>query len=61
MRVQGVRPGDIVRCERNGVLFLASVTGKAEGVLDVEPITPGVNWFSVKPRQVRDHWRKARG
>lgn len=60
MRVSGIRPGDIVRAERNGRLFLAEVRGKSEGVLDVDPITHGVNWFTVKPRQVRAHWRKAR-
>lgn len=60
MRVQGVRPGDIVECDRNGVHFLATVTGKSAGVLDVEPVLPRYTWRSVKPRQVRKHWRLAR-
>lgn len=60
MRVQGIRPGDIVRCDRNGVLFFATVTGKSAGVLNIEPITRGVNYRSAKPRQIKDHWRKAR-
>lgn len=60
MRVQGVRPGDIVECDRNGVHFLATVTGKAAGVLDVVPVDRRFTWRSVKPRQVRKHWRLAR-
>lgn len=58
--VRGIRPGDVVRCERNGVRFMALVTGKSSGVLDVEPFSSAYSWRSVKPRQVREHWRKAR-
>jgi len=60
MRLSNVRPGDVVRADRNGVRFMALVTGKAEGVLDVEPFSSAYSWRSVKPRQVVDHWRKVR-
>lgn len=54
------RPGDIIECERSGIVFIAKVTGKAAGVLDVEPFLDDVPFRSVKPGQVRTLWRKVR-
>ena len=57
--MNGVRPGDIVRFEKGGIVGLGVVLSKAQGVLDVAPIgdEPAV---SVKRGQVRELYRRVR-
>lgn len=57
--MNGVRPGDIVRFERHGIVSLGVVLSKAEGVLDVAPV-PDSRSVSVKRGQVRELYRKVR-
>lgn len=59
MRLQSIRPGDIVGCDVRGQRFLAMVQGRENGTVDVDPIKRGVTYRRVTARQVREHWRKA--
>lgn len=54
------RPGDIVEVERGGVRYLARVSGKAAGVLDLEPLGDRSVPAAVKRRQVTAVWRRVR-
>lgn len=64
MNIGSVKPGDIVRVNKKGRIFLAEVVGRIEVEgkrprLEVEPITKGVNYRDVQGTEVVCHWRKA--
>lgn len=60
MQIGGVKPGDIVKCERQGWVFFAEVTATGKGALEVEPINKGCTYREVKSRQVVAHYRKSK-
>ena len=60
MQIGGVRAGDIVKCDRQGWVFFAEVTGKSKGRLEIEPINKGCTYREVTSRQVIAHYRKSR-
>jgi hypothetical protein len=61
MNISPIRPGDLVRCDVRGEKFVAEVTGKAEGVLTLEPVARSfLPAYRVKSRQVIEHWRRSR-
>lgn len=67
MEVAGIRAEDIVKCDVRGQKFYALVKkpvhmddATKRRVLTVNPITPGVSFYTVTPTQVIDHWRKKR-
>jgi hypothetical protein len=58
MRLEGIRPGDIVEVDRLGRRFHASVRGSAEGGLSIEPLDRRVTYRTCRPHEVRAHWAK---
>jgi hypothetical protein len=60
MTLQNIKVGDVVKCDIGGRLFYALVTEKIERALNVEPISPNVNYRQVKSSQVKGHWRKSK-
>lgn len=57
MTLAGIRPGDLVRCDVKGRVFLAAVEGVAGRQLHVRPESRNVTWRTVSARQVVAHWR----
>lgn len=60
MQIAAVKPGDLVMCERSGWRFIAEVTGKDQGKLQVEPFQRSCTYREVTSRQVIAHYRKAK-
>lgn len=60
MQISGVKPGDIVKCDRKGQVFFAEVTATAKGRLEIEPINKVITWREVTARQVIAHYRKSK-
>ncbi|MGO9499247.1 MAG: hypothetical protein ACLQA5_21430 [Solirubrobacteraceae bacterium] len=60
MRLGGVNPGDIVLADVKGRRFYATVTGRHERALEVEPIDRRVTYRRVKAREAVGIWRKSR-
>lgn len=60
VRLTTIRPGDIVRGDVGGRLFLAFVESNESRTLGVAPITPNITYRQLKARQVVAHWRKAK-
>ena len=64
VRTAAVRPGDIVECSVRGRQFIARVAGaptkeKGSGfTVLIEPITPGINYFKVRGRDLTAHYKK---
>lgn len=59
MNLASIRAGDIVAVrKRSGHEFLASVTDKAPGELEIKPICRNVTYTSARAREVTDHWSK---
>lgn len=59
MRLDGIRPGDIVEADVRGMRGYGLVTGRLDRALEVRPITRGFNYRLVRARQVVAHWRRA--
>lgn len=60
MQIAAVKAGDLVMCERSGWRFIAEVTGKEQGKLQVEPFQKSCTYREVTSRQVIAHYRKAK-
>lgn len=60
MVTQGIKPGDLVKCDVRGQVFYAEVTGKGEAV-EIMPVTKTITFRTVKPRQIIGHYRRAKG
>jgi hypothetical protein len=60
MTLSGVKPGDIVLCDRMGRRFYAIVIARLDRELTVEPIDRRVTYRHVKAREVLAIWRKRR-
>lgn len=60
MQLSGIKPGDIVKCDRKGQSFFAEVTAKDRGRLEVAPLNRAVTWREVTARQVVAHYRKSK-
>lgn len=60
MVTQGIKPGDLVKCDVRGQVFYAEVTGKGEGV-EIMPVVRHITYRTVKPRQIIGHYRRAKG
>lgn len=58
MRLDGIDPGDIVRCSVRGRLFHAIVKGAHDAGLRIEPIERGVTHHHVRARDVIEHWAR---
>lgn len=64
MNIGSVKPGDIIRVNKKGRVYLAEVVGRIEekgkrARLEVDPITKGVNYREAQATEVVCHWRKA--
>jgi hypothetical protein len=59
MTTQGIKPGDIVKCDIRGQLFYAMVITKGD-TLEVEPLDRRITFRNVTARQVVGHYRKAK-
>ena len=60
MRLNAIRPGDIVRCNKKGRLFHATVTGAGPaGTLCVQPIERNISYRHVTAGEIADHWTHA--
>jgi hypothetical protein len=59
MRLNGIRPGDIVRVD-DGLPYHALVVGKERGRLRVRPLGRALAPRTVKAAWVVEHWRHAR-
>ena len=60
MTLNGVQVGDVVLADRKGRRFYATVTGKGQRELQVEPIDRRVTYHQVKAREVLQIWHKRR-
>lgn len=60
MRLQGIHPGDIVLGSKGGRRFHAEVEKVERGLVHVNPITRGITWRQLSPRDVVGRWRKSR-
>ena len=60
MVTQGIKPGDLVKCDVRGQVFYAEVTGKDDAV-EILPVSRTITYRTVKPRQIIGHYRKAKG
>ena len=60
MRTAGIRAGDIVLCDVRGHRFYALVKERAESELAITPLDRHVTYYSVRAREVVDHFRKSR-
>jgi hypothetical protein len=58
VRIEGIRPGDIVEVNRVGRRFHAMVTGSAEGGLSIEPLDRRVTYRACRAHEVLGHWAK---
>jgi hypothetical protein len=58
MRLEGIRPGDIVEVDRLGRRFHALVGESVEGGLSIEPLDRRVTYRTCRPHEVRAHWAK---
>lgn len=63
MDLNPVRTGDIVRVNKKGRIFLASVVSKIEVAgknsrLEVEAIARGITYREALATEVVDHWKK---
>jgi hypothetical protein len=57
MRITAIKPGDIVRCNKKGRLFHATVTGTGPaGTLRVQPIERNISYRHVTAAEIADHW-----
>jgi hypothetical protein len=61
MRLDRIRPGDVVECEINGPRFRADVGAKDSGRLRIVPICGNISYRHVQPNQVTRHWRLLSG
>ena len=57
MQLQGVRSGDIVRCDVKGRRFLAEVREKEGRELRIAPLHSNVTYYRVTARQVVQHFK----
>ena len=58
MNLQSIQPGDIVRVDKKGRIFLAEVTEKVRGKLKLSPITPSMTYYEASAREVTAHWKR---
>jgi hypothetical protein len=57
VRLASIKPGDIVRCNKKGRLFHATVKGLGPaGTLVVMPIERNVSYRHVAASEIADHW-----
>jgi hypothetical protein len=57
MRLNAIRSGDMVRCNKKGRLFHATVTGAGPaGTLRVQPIERNISYRHVSAAEIADHW-----
>lgn len=52
MNLRPINPGDRVQCNVKGRVFWATVEGKEDGALRVEPDSRNVTWRVLRARQV---------
>lgn len=61
MTLQGIDPGDIVQVDIKGRRFFAIVKDREAGEVRLTPLSPGITYFTAKPRQIIGLYRKAKG
>jgi hypothetical protein len=60
MKLAGIHPDDIVRCNIEGRVFHAFVTERPRaGEVRVRPLERGISWRHATARQVVAHWRRS--
>lgn len=59
MTATGIREGDVVEVDKRGVRFVAEVTARRRGELELRPFDRRFTWRSARPREVCRHWRLA--
>ena len=56
-RASAAGVGDLVLVDIRGRRFHARITARAErGELGLEPLTPGINYFHARPRDLQTRW-----
>ena len=56
-RASAADVGDLVLVDIRGRRFHARVTARPErGELRLDPLTPGINYFRARPRDLQDRW-----
>lgn len=60
MRLERIRPGDIVLVSKGGRRFHARVDRIKEGVVELEPIERGVSYRHASARELLDVWHHRR-
>ena len=56
-RASAAGVGDLVLVDIRGRRFHARVTARPErGELRLDPLTPGINYFRARPRDLQDRW-----
>jgi hypothetical protein len=60
MNLSRVSPGDIVRVNKKGRLFLATVSSKEPQGLKVTPIRDNISYHEASAREVVEHWKRVR-
>jgi hypothetical protein len=56
-RASAAGVGDLVLVDIRGRRFHARLTARAErGELGLEPLTPGINYFRARPRDLQTRW-----
>lgn len=58
MQLSAIKRGDIVRVNKKGREFLAFVTDKQTGAVELEPIERGISHRTATAREVTDHWAR---
>ena len=60
MKLEGVQPGDLVRCAIKGRTGIyGEVTEIKDGIVYFRPLCPATGWRHASAREVVGHWRKA--
>ena len=56
-RASAAGVGDLVLVDIRGRMFHARIIARAErGELSVDPLTPGINYFRARPRDLQTRW-----
>lgn len=64
MQLTSVKPGDIVRIDKRGRVFLAEVVEKTaekgrNGRLKIRPVVKNISYTEATAQEVVEHWRKS--
>jgi hypothetical protein len=60
VRLESIRPGDIVLVSKGGRRFHGRVRRIQAGVVELEPLERGISYRHASAREVLDHWHHRR-